>query len=126
MLNVMENYENKFNYIYNRQRGYCLRCMDFGNVMKNVYYSKTLIHLNIWSGYEFNRMTEFQHRCHNTKWRRKAFPLFIDSMFNLVGYCNKCNTNDTSSLKITDEKAARYERFLERHPQIARFVNGIY
>jgi len=70
-----------------------------------------------------NDMT-FQHCASNHLWRRKKFPLFIDSILNLKLICLDCNVYKHRSFgKISDYRAERYEKFLERHPRIADWVN---
>lgn len=122
----MHNYESKFNYIWVRQQGMCLRYLDNTTRMKNKWYSKRSINKYISIiGLNVNfRITELHHRAHKTKWNIEKFPLFIHSILNLAGYCKYYHVKDGSSLKITDYKCERYESFLRKHPKIVKFVNG--
>jgi hypothetical protein len=70
------------------------------------------------------RVTELHHRLHNTKVNKKKYPLFLNSMLNLMPVCNMYHLTNPSYGKITDYQADKYERFLERHPKICAFVNG--
>jgi hypothetical protein len=69
-------------------------------------------------------VTDLHHRCHNHKWRRKAYPLFIHSILNLIPVNNAWHLKHGSFWKIDDGKALRYERFLQRHPKLSEFVNN--
>ena len=64
------------------------------------------------------------HRCHDTKWRVKKFPLFIHSILNIVMVNHGHHMSRPSWGKITDYQAERYERFLELHPKASIFVNN--
>jgi hypothetical protein len=66
----------------------------------------------------------FQHRAHNAVWRRKKYPLFIDSVFNGAAIHRHCNIYSHRSYgRISDFQAERWERFLARHPRIAKWGN---
>ncbi len=60
----ISNYEKKFHTLVNRQGGCCAIAAANG---------------------EFATPTELHHaRCHDTKWSRMKWPLFIDSIVNLM------------------------------------------
>jgi hypothetical protein len=102
---VVDNYTEKSSYLYNKQSGLCIGC------------NKPLLN---------GEKIDFQHRAHNSDWRREKFPLFIDSLLNLALMHNSCNTTKHRSAgKISDFNAEKYERFLERHPIISDFVNNV-
>jgi hypothetical protein len=67
---------------------------------------------------------ELHHKCHNTRINRKKYPLFIDSLLNLLAVNHSYHMIKPSWAKITDYQAGKYEAFLRRHPKIAMFVNG--
>lgn len=63
---------------------------------------------------------------HNREMNRKRFPLLIDSLWNLVAVSHKYHMENGSwtptkrwSLAEADER----ERFLQRHPAIAGYLN---
>ena len=99
----MKNYEAKFNYLFRRQGGMCAIAYEYESIAMP---------------------TDLHHRCHNTKWRRKKFPLFLDSMLNLVGVSNHYHLKHPSWGKISDRRAGQYEMFLQTHPGICEFVNN--
>ena len=100
----MKNYEEKFNFLI---RKYGIRCPIAAE-----------------KGGQVDIVTDLHHLCHNTKWRRKKFPLFIDSILNLRPVSNKHHLANGSWGKISDTKAEKYERFLNKHPGISNFVNN--
>ncbi len=66
-----------------------------------------------------------QHCTANHDWRRKKYPLFIDSILNLKLIHRSCNTTSHRSFgRISDYNAERYEEFLQRHPLICQWVNN--
>jgi hypothetical protein len=73
--------------------------------------------------YKYPRPTELHHRCHRVGWAVKRFPLFIDSVWNLMAVNHDAHMQWPSFGKISYEEAERREKFLQRHPQIARAVN---
>lgn len=99
----MKGYAAKMSYLLRRQGGYCAIASELGM--------------------EFARPTQLHHRCHNTKRARNKYPLFIDSLMNLVAVNHDQHLMHPSALKIRDNEAESRERFLERHPAIARAVN---
>ena len=68
-------------------------------------------------------VTDMHHLCHNTKWRREAFPLFLNSLLNFRPVSHAYHLKFGSWGKITDYQAQKYEKFLQRHPKIAEWVN---
>jgi hypothetical protein len=69
-------------------------------------------------------VTDLHHLCHNTKWRRKKFPLFLNSIFNLRPVSNSYHLAYPSWGKITDYQAEKYELFLRKHNIINYWVNN--
>jgi hypothetical protein len=100
----MKNYQDKFEYLANRCNW---TCMIGWNKKKDIIPIDSLHHL-----------------CHNTKVNRKRYPLFIDSLLNLMPVSSHYHLKNPSYGKIMDRQAEKYERFLERHPKICEFVNG--
>ena len=60
-----------------------------------------------------NKGEEVHHRLPKYKRYLVRFPLFLNSLFNLVLLCKSCHTNKTADLKITEHQATLKERFLE-------------
>jgi len=52
------------------------------------------------------------HKLRNTAVNRKLYPKFIQSVFNAVGLCFSCHTNNTHLFNITDGEAKIYENYL--------------
>lgn len=67
--------------------------------------------------------TELHHRYPRTKLGLRRFPLFIDSVWNLMAVSHRGHMEWGSYGRIKWGEAERRERFLERHPAIARAVN---
>jgi len=68
--------------------------------------------------------TELHHcRVHDLKWARRKFPLFINSLFNLVAVNHRWHMQNPSWGKWPEWRVAQIERGLERHPAHAREVN---
>jgi len=99
----MKNYDSKFKYLWEHQKTLCAMT------------GKWLSH---------SSKVDMQHCCHQTKWRRKKFPLFIDSILNLRLVDHSYHLTHGSELKIYDLQAEKYEKFLERHPMISQWVNN--
>ena len=75
---------------------------------------------------EADIVTDLHHyRIHNLKWVRKKYPLFVDSLLNLMPVNNAWHLQHGSFGKIPEIDVAKYERFLERHPKIAKWVNDV-
>jgi len=53
------------------------------------------------------------HKLPNTKVNRKLYPNFIDSVFNAVGLCFSCHTNNTHLFRISEKEARVYENYLK-------------
>jgi hypothetical protein len=69
-------------------------------------------------------LTDLHHAgIHNSKVNRKKYPLFIHSLMNLKLINHKYHMENGSWGKISYLEADKRERFLERHPLIAKFVN---
>ena len=98
----MENYDEKVDYLEDYQKG---KCAIAG---KQLTFASADLH----------------HLCHNTKWRRNKFPLFLNSILNLRLVDHITHLNNGSALKISDLQAEKYEKFLERHPMISQWVNN--
>lgn len=56
---------------------------------------------------------DYHHRVHNTKTNRMLFPLFIDSVFNIVGLCRCCHVQFTKELSMTEDQARANEEYLK-------------
>lgn len=70
-----------------------------------------------------NQKLDLHHKFHNTKWRRKKCPLFIDSLLNLELVHHECHLQHGGLAgSIGDFQAVKWERFLERHGKIAGWV----
>jgi len=100
---VIKNYEKKWTYLLRRQHGIC----PIGKAKDG------------WA----EAPTELHHRCHRIGWAVRRFPLFMDSVWNLMAVNHNYHMQWPSFGKISYEEAARRERFLQRHPMIARAVN---
>jgi hypothetical protein len=103
---MIENYEIKKAYLYKKYSGHCIGC---NNVLQYRY-------------------VQLQHRCANHKWRREAYPLFLNSLLNLAPICSHCNCYAHRSAGLISEyRANKYEAFLsqERHKKCKNFVNNL-
>ena len=98
----MDNYEDKLLYLLTHQKHECPICEH-------------------WLG--LSQPIDLHHQFSNTKWGKKKYPLFINSVLNLVAVHSECHLNHCS-LRITDYNANRYEKFLECHKKSAIFVNS--
>jgi hypothetical protein len=96
---AIPNYEEMFLYIAGLQGWRCLIALDLE---------------------EEAPIQELHHRLHNTEENRRRYPLFINSVFNLVGvnhaYHMKCSFWGEYSLIEAD----RIERYLEQNPEVLR------
>ena len=69
--------------------------------------------------------TEVHHaRIHNSKWARKKYPLFIDSLFNLRPVSHSFHMENPSCGKWSEKRVESIERGLQRHKIHAIIVNG--
>lgn len=100
---MIKNYEKKFAYLVRKQGGICP-------------IAKTR---DKWA----EAPTELHHRCHRTSWAIKKFPLFIDSLWNLMAVNHNWHMQWPSFAKISFFEAEKREAFLQRHPMIAKAVN---
>lgn len=71
--------------------------------------------------------SDLHHMLNDTKGNRQAYPLFIHSILNLQLVRHSCHMGGGRGTlgHIIPKLAARYERFLERHPRISAYVNGV-
>ena len=58
------------------------------------------------------KSVDIQHRLANSLINQDRFPLFIDSIFNLIPLCRECHQNKKHMFKINDREATLYEEFL--------------
>ena len=64
-------------------------------------------------------------RIGNSKWARKKYPLFIDSIENLMPQCNYCNSYaDRSYGRWPEYRVMEWEKIFENDPKRADFANG--
>lgn len=112
----MKNYEEKYNYLYFHQAGLCSGC---GKKIPHTFFEKS----------------DLAHNLSRTEHNRKNFPKFIDSMLNMTIQHNKCNVSrllpkhakgKQQSRQINYFQAEQYEKFLQRHPKLEKFVNGVW
>ena len=99
----MKSYQDKFIYLADRQSWVCPIALE-----KNKLAEVTDLH---------------HYRCHNTRPNRKKYPLLIDSLLNLVAVNNAYHLSNGSWGRASDLECERIEKFLERHPKIAKWVN---
>ena len=100
---MIKNYGKKFAYLLRRQNGIC----PIAKAKDGWAETPTSLH----------------HRCHRTKWAKKKFPLFIDSVWNLMAVNFHWHLQWPSFARISHMEAEKREEFLQRHPAIARAVN---
>ena len=100
---MIKNYAKKFSYLMRKQGMECPISRE----------------KDIWAA----APTQLHHRCHKSKWTKKKFPLFMDSVWNLMAVNHDRHIDWPSFGKISFLEAEKRERFLERHPAIARAVN---
>lgn len=99
---MIGNYQRKMHYLSRRNGGHCVIAEAHG----------------AWAP-----ITDLHHRHARSKWARRKFPLFIDSLWNLLPVNNKWHLRYGSFARISKYEAEKRERFLERHPMIAKAVN---
>lgn len=99
---MIPNYQAKMSYLSAKYRGCCGIAQRFD---------------------KYAHITELHHRCHNTKANRRKYPLFINSVWNLMPVNHDWHMRHGSAGKIFDLEALNRERFLQQHPQIAVIVN---
>ena len=100
-------YEKKFEYLINRRTG-----------------KGGLCPIATARGF-LERANSLHHRCHNTKTNKKKYPLFIDSLLNLLPVNNSYHLVNGSWGRISDLQAEKYQRFLEKHSKCCKFVNEV-
>lgn len=100
----MKNYEAKYSYLNRRQGFNCAIAAIEGKAAL---------------------VTDLHHKCHQAKWRHKKFPLFMDSLLNLVGVNNMYHLWKPQFEKISDMRAVKYEAFLSNpiHWKFREFVH---
>ena len=98
----MKNYHAKQFYLTRKQKGMCPIAKAHG---------------------ETAAPQELHHRLHNTKINKRLYPLFIDSVWNLMAVDHDWHMMYGSFGKISVLEAEKREAFLERHPMIAAAVN---
>jgi len=103
MVSAMKHYQEKMNYLIRRNGGNCAIC---GLILFGV-----------------REKVDLHHRAHNTAWRRRNYPLFIDSVLNLAACHHDCHMERGGHDPITDYRAERYENYLRRNARIAKWVN---
>jgi hypothetical protein len=68
--------------------------------------------------------TELHHaRVHASKWAKKKWPLFIDSLANLLGVDHGMHMERPGFGKWPESRVDAFERGLQRHPEHARRLN---
>ena len=97
-------YNEKLLYLYRHQKG---RCAISGKVLERAC------------------KTDLHHGFHNTKWARKKYPLFINSLFNLFLVDHDAHMQNPGACRINELQAEKYERFLEKHPKWQNLVNKV-
>ena len=101
----MKNYLEKLEYLLKHQKHVCPVCNRWLSLGRNI--------------------VELHHKCHKAKWRSRSYPLFIDSLLNLVVLHKRCHTENRSCFKISDYNANKINNFLKKHPKIEKFVNNL-
>ena len=66
---------------------------------------------------------ELHHRLHKTKVNKRLYPIFIDSIWNLIAVDHDNHMMHGSFGKISVLEAEKREAFLRRHPVIAAAIN---
>jgi len=99
----MNNYIHKVQYLYRRQKGLCAIT---GEPLQ-AHYKQDLHHAGVY----------------NTKVNRKLYPLFIDSVWNLVLVDHEAHLDRPLYGRISYREADHREAFLRRHPMIAQAMN---
>lgn len=71
------------------------------------------------------KATELHHaRMHDTKWARKKYPFFMDSLFNLIPVSHGMHMTHGSWGKWAEGRCAVIEKGLSRHPNHRGFLCG--
>ena len=98
----MKNYDLKYHYLWRKQHGECevsQRVLRAGMV--------DIHHLHV----------------ANTRCNRKAFPLFVDSVYNLCLVDSNAHMSQPLPKRLPLWRVERIERGLQRHPKHAKAVN---
>ena len=108
---MIPHYEKKFTYLIEKQ----IRDTGFEHCpimweVNSVYIKPDSLH---------------HTKVHNTKSNKKRYPLLLNSLLNLTPVFNAIHITRGSWGKISEYNADKIERFLERHPLAARFVNDL-
>ena len=101
---IMKNYEAKFKWLADKYHWICPIAKAYG---------------------KYRQVTELHHsHIHNTKIFKKLYPLFIDSLWNLIPVNNAWHLKYGSFGKWPEERVSRCEIFLQRHKKIAEYLNN--
>lgn len=74
-------------------------------------------------GWDDAPITELHHaRIHDTRPARKRYPLFVDSIFNVLGVSHGAHMAFPSFGKWPERRVALIERGLQRHPKHQKWV----
>lgn len=109
----MKNYAEKYRYLYAMQGGVCPISKKPLPVLAE----------NIGAGMQGVETADLHHRNPDKKWRRKARPLFHNSVLNLVLLDHLAHLSNGRYAQITDHNADEIERVLERSQTVSSFVN---
>jgi len=102
-VNDMKNYEAKREWLCNKYNFQCVIAKSHKKQMP---------------------VTELHHsHIHNKKWVRKLYPLFIDSIWNLLPVNNAYHLAYGNFGRWPEERVSRCENFLKRHKKLAEWVN---
>lgn len=99
----MKNYDEKFRFIFQSQSGRCVIADADG---------------------EYRKMDALHHLLSKSKWAVRKYPLFIDSICNLVGVNNELHISRNSAIKAPEWYAVEWERFFEHNPECAEYCNN--
>ena len=100
---MIKNYEKKWAYLMRRQKSIC----PIAKAKKG------------WA----ELPNELHHRHPRSELGKKKFPLFIDSLWNLMAVNHDFHMSWPSFAKIRWLEAEKRQKFLERHPDIAKKLN---
>ena len=106
---MQKKFKSIYMYLKRHQIG---RCWISGKPLTGIYHRG------------FQVPIEGHHRFHDTDVNRRLCPLFIDSMLNIVLVLKTEHEMNRSAGIISYPEAEKWERFLQRHPKCANFVNG--
>ena len=63
-------------------------------------------------------------RIHDKKWVRARYPLFVDSVFNILPVSHRWHMRYGGFGKWPERKVAWYEARMRKNPQLAAWANG--